>query len=361
MTGRRRGRRGTSPTHPGRPTTRLAVNWRHYLGATPAIAVRRPGTGHRPVRPATRLHRHRGVLPEPRRGHRPTRCACCRRACRSSCTSGPAPSTGRRRSCPPRCRSGRSPNSAPPCAALAVWPSEATMSRLTLRLEPRPLPHCSPLWTVSTARGCPVCTPRCATAARCGAARPGSPMSTPAGPSRPTCGSGSAASPRPSPPPRSCSRSSKGRIQLDAPIGRYLPQLVPGERGDRSRSGCCSTTPAASPSTSPMRSRPSQAAVAVGRRESLDDNRFTAVPPGRADRDGARGARHRRAGRTPGCVLQHQLPAARPAPGAGDRYHGREVHHPRCHRARRAAAHRVPGPGRGSTSRTRGCTRRCSA
>ena len=46
----------------------------------------------------------------------PTRCGCCRRACRSSCTSGPARSTGRRRSCPPRCRSGRSPNSAPPCA-----------------------------------------------------------------------------------------------------------------------------------------------------------------------------------------------------------------------------------------------------
>ena len=91
-------------------------------GLRARLAVRRPGAG-RPTCPACRP-----PTSPPRSSIRtatkpsPTRCACCRRACRSSCTSGPARSTGRRRSCPPRCRSGRSPNSAPPCAA--PWPSE---------------------------------------------------------------------------------------------------------------------------------------------------------------------------------------------------------------------------------------------
>jgi alpha/beta hydrolase fold len=43
--------------------------------------------------------------------------ACCRPACRSSSTSGPASSTAPRRSCPPTSPSAKTPNSPPPCAA----------------------------------------------------------------------------------------------------------------------------------------------------------------------------------------------------------------------------------------------------
>lgn len=41
-----------------------------------------------------------------------------------------------------------------------------------------------------------------------------------------------------------------GTVGLDAPVSRYLPGLVPGDAATRSRCGCCSTTPADSPSTS---------------------------------------------------------------------------------------------------------------
>ena len=49
---------------------KVAASWGHYLGSHAGLAVRRPGAGRGPVRPAARLRRHRGVRPEPRRGHR---------------------------------------------------------------------------------------------------------------------------------------------------------------------------------------------------------------------------------------------------------------------------------------------------
>ncbi|MFF1924836.1 serine hydrolase domain-containing protein [Streptomyces sp. NPDC058221] len=68
-----------------------------------------------------------------------------------------------------------------------------------------------------------------------------------------------------------------GRIGLDAPIGRYLPGLVPGERGDaitvrmliNHTSGLAEYLPYAYPS---LKAFPNAADT---RPESLDDNRFT--------------------------------------------------------------------------------------
>ncbi len=115
-TGRRPGRHETSPIRHGRIATRSP-----HRGGTTSIP--------RPPRPTPR-RRGRPTCPAclpptspPRNSTRtatttsPTRCGCCRRGCRSNCTSGPAPSTGRRRSCPPMSRSGSSPNSPQPCAA----------------------------------------------------------------------------------------------------------------------------------------------------------------------------------------------------------------------------------------------------
>jgi D-alanyl-D-alanine carboxypeptidase len=67
----------------------------------------------------------------------------------------------------------------------------------------------------------------------------------------------------------------KGRIQLDTPIGRYLPQLVPGERGNKitvrmllnHTSGIADYLPYAFPSLPDMSPK------------SLDDNRFRQFRP----------------------------------------------------------------------------------
>lgn len=67
----------------------------------------------------------------------------------------------------------------------------------------------------------------------------------------------------------------KGRIDLDAPIGRYLPHLVPGERGRRitvrmllnHSSGIADYIPYAFPS------------LVQGSAQSLDDNRFRVFRP----------------------------------------------------------------------------------
>ncbi|WP_406859383.1 serine hydrolase domain-containing protein [Streptomyces sp. HUAS MG47] len=72
-----------------------------------------------------------------------------------------------------------------------------------------------------------------------------------------------------------------GRIELDAPIGRYLPKLVPGERGDaitvrmlvNHTSGLPEYFPYAYPS---MKAFP---ALAETGPESLDDLRFTRFDP----------------------------------------------------------------------------------
>ncbi|MGK5671849.1 serine hydrolase domain-containing protein [Micromonospora sp. URMC 106] len=71
----------------------------------------------------------------------------------------------------------------------------------------------------------------------------------------------------------------KGRIELDAPIGRYLPQLVPGQRGDRitvrmllnHTSGFPEYLPYAFPS---LQEFPSATAA-----KSLDDNRSRQFSP----------------------------------------------------------------------------------
>ncbi|OEV04810.1 serine hydrolase domain-containing protein [Streptomyces oceani] len=72
-----------------------------------------------------------------------------------------------------------------------------------------------------------------------------------------------------------------GHIGLDAPIGRYLPELVPGERGDavtvrmllNHTSGLAEYLPYAYPS---LKAFP---ALADTSPESLDDNRFTRFDP----------------------------------------------------------------------------------
>ncbi len=74
---------------------KLAATWRHYLGSTPAspYAARRGPSIWPACHPPTSLPRSstRFVTKAS-----PTRCACCRRGWRSSCTSGPARSTARR-------------------------------------------------------------------------------------------------------------------------------------------------------------------------------------------------------------------------------------------------------------------------
>ena len=111
----------TSPSsmtgkRPGRPEThRYAVDEprqaRRDVAALPGLharhALRRTGAGRRPVRPATRLHRDSGIRPAPRRSHHLRAAPAAGERVRSSCTSGPAHSTGRMQSCPPRSRSGR--------------------------------------------------------------------------------------------------------------------------------------------------------------------------------------------------------------------------------------------------------------
>ncbi|WP_312866197.1 serine hydrolase domain-containing protein [Streptomyces boluensis] len=73
----------------------------------------------------------------------------------------------------------------------------------------------------------------------------------------------------------------RGRIGLDAPIGRYLPRLVPGERGDaitvrmllNHTSGLAEYLPYAYPS---LKAYPD---LAQTRPDSLDDHRFTRFDP----------------------------------------------------------------------------------
>lgn len=73
----------------------------------------------------------------------------------------------------------------------------------------------------------------------------------------------------------------KGRIQLDAPIGRYLPRLVPGERGNKitvrmllnHTSGIPDYLPYAFPSLNAWPSLPDVSP------KSLDDNRFRQFHP----------------------------------------------------------------------------------
>lgn len=73
----------------------------------------------------------------------------------------------------------------------------------------------------------------------------------------------------------------RGRIGLDTPIGRYLPKLVPGERGDaitvrmliNHTSGLAEYLPYAYPSLKGM------PVVAETGPESLDDHRFTRFDP----------------------------------------------------------------------------------
>ncbi|MER7443842.1 serine hydrolase domain-containing protein [Micromonospora avicenniae] len=73
----------------------------------------------------------------------------------------------------------------------------------------------------------------------------------------------------------------KGRIRLDAPIGRYLPRLVPGERGDKitvrmllnHTSGIPDYLPYAFPSLDGLPSLPDVSP------DSLDDNQFKRFRP----------------------------------------------------------------------------------
>ncbi|WP_405660947.1 beta-lactamase family protein [Streptomyces sp. NBC_01166] len=76
-------------------------------------------------------------------------------------------------------------------------------------------------------------------------------------------------------------QAESGRIGLDAPIGRYLPELVPGERGDaitvrmliNHTSGLAEYLPYAYPS---LKGFPAPAATGP---QSLDDHRFTRFDP----------------------------------------------------------------------------------
>ncbi|WP_016909981.1 serine hydrolase domain-containing protein [Streptomyces xiaopingdaonensis] len=76
-------------------------------------------------------------------------------------------------------------------------------------------------------------------------------------------------------------QAEKGQVGLDAPIGRYLPRLVPGERGDaitvrmllNHTSGLAEYLPHAYPS---LKAFP---VLADTRPQSLDDHRFTRFDP----------------------------------------------------------------------------------
>jgi acetyl esterase len=106
--------------------TKVAASWRQYLGSASATSYAAPARAAdlsslppptSPVRNSTRT----ATKPSP------SRYGCSRRACRSSCTSGPARFTDRWRSSPPRSHSGRRPNSAPRCAV--PWPSDVLVRR----------------------------------------------------------------------------------------------------------------------------------------------------------------------------------------------------------------------------------------
>ena len=124
-----------------------------------------------------------------------------------------------------------------------------------------------------------------------------------------------------------------GQIGLDTPIGHYLPRLVPGERGDtitvrmliNHTSGLADYLPYAYPS---LKAFPSLADTTP---ESLDDNRFTRFHPTELIEMGVSGACRRYAGWHSGDLFQHQLPAPLPTPGARNRHHRGEVHHPERH------------------------------
>ena len=127
-----------------------------------------------------------------------------------------------------------------------------------------------------------------------------------------------------------------GRIGLDAPIGHYLPRLVPGERGDAitvrmlldHTSGLAEYLPYAYPS---LKAFPRLADTSP---DSLDDNRFTQFHPTELIEMGVGAPAVRAPGGLPGGVLQHQLPAPLPTPGARDRQHGGALHNPGRHPAR---------------------------
>jgi D-alanyl-D-alanine carboxypeptidase len=94
----------------------------------------------------------------------------------------------------------------------------------------------------------------------------------------------------------------KGRIELDAPIGRYLPRLVPGERGQKitvrmllnHTSGIPEYLPYAFPSLAAWPSLPDMSA------ESLDDNRFRQFHPTELIRMGLSAPATGEPGSTPG-------------------------------------------------------------
>lgn len=94
----------------------------------------------------------------------------------------------------------------------------------------------------------------------------------------------------------------KGRIQLDAPIGGYLPRLVPGERGKKitvrmllnHTSGLAEYLPYAFPS---LKEWPSLAGISP---ESLDDNRFKRFRPAELIEMGVTAPAASRPGSTPG-------------------------------------------------------------
>ena len=93
-----------------------------------------------------------------------------------------------------------------------------------------------------------------------------------------------------------------GQIALDSPIGHYLPQLIPGERGDaitvrmliNHTSGLAEYLPYAYPS---LKAFPS---LADTRPESLDDNRLTRFHPAELIEMGVTAPAVRGPGGTPG-------------------------------------------------------------
>ncbi len=110
-----------------------------------------------------------------------------------------------------------------------------------------------------------------------------------------------------------------GAVGLDAPVSRYLPGLVPGERGDaitvrmllNHTSGLAEYLPYAYPSL--------KAFPALDRTgpESLEELRFTRFDPVELIGMGVAAPRSACRAALRG-VLQHQLPAAGTAVGEGD-------------------------------------------
>ena len=94
----------------------------------------------------------------------------------------------------------------------------------------------------------------------------------------------------------------RGRIQLDAPIGHYLPRLVPGERGEKitvrmllnHTSGIPEYLPYAFPSLKAWPSLPEMSP------ESLDDNRFRQFHPAELIKMGLSAPAAGEPGSTPG-------------------------------------------------------------